>query len=142
MFLMKVAGADAFDLPKECLRNVKFSTDIPLDSDARTADVSTTLTVIGRILTAVDGDPFDSTRKMALWSAIPATKAECYRDVTVQNIRGSIMEREYKFPNAFIVDYVESFGDEEGVGTFVLKLKQKKDKFEDVKIEGGFASED
>ena len=62
-------------LTKECVRSVKFTTDIPLDSNARTKDVGSTLTITGRILTAVDGDPFDSTRKLALWSAVAARKS-------------------------------------------------------------------
>jgi hypothetical protein len=142
MFNIKVEGVESFDIPPECIRKVSFSTDIPLNSDARTADVSTTILVTGRILTAVDGDPFDSTRKLALWSAIPATNAACYRNVTVKNVRGGIVERNYSYPNACVVDYDETFGDTEGVGTFVLKKKKKKDLLDRVKIEGGFSSDE
>lgn len=141
MFKMNVAGAEAFEVAKECIKSVQFTTDIPMDSNARTADVGTTMIVEGKILTAVDGDPFDSTRQLALWSAVPAEDSKCYRNVTVENIRGGVVERKYTFPNAFVVDYVESFGDTEGVGTFTLKIKQKKDKIEKVLIEGGYAGE-
>ena len=34
--------------------------------------IADTLILKGKILSAVDGDPFDSTRQMALWSAVPA----------------------------------------------------------------------
>jgi hypothetical protein len=37
------------------------------------------------------------------------------------------------------VDYFESYGDTEGIGTFKLKVKQKRDKNEHIKIEGGYA---
>lgn len=139
MFTMTVAGAAPFEVPKECIKKVRFTTDIPMDSNARTADVGTTMVIEGKILTAVDGDPFDSTRQMALWSAVPAENSSCYRSVTIENIRGGIVERKYELPNAFVVDYAEYFGESDGVGRFVLKIKQKKDKIEKVVIEGGYA---
>ncbi|MCL2865484.1 MAG: membrane-associated protease 1 [Lachnospiraceae bacterium] len=135
---MTVAGADTFQIPKECIVSTKFITDIPKNSDARTADVGTTLVVTGKILSAVDGDPFDSTRQMALWSTVPAKQAECYRSVTVENVRGNVVVRKYTIPNAFVVDYVESFGDTEGVGTFTLTIKQKKDRIEHVAVDGSY----
>jgi hypothetical protein len=142
MFKVSVAGSDTFSIVPECTKEVRFSTDIPLDSNARTKDVGTSMIIRGKILTAVDGDPFDSTRQLALWSAVPAEQAIAYRNVTVENIRGGIVERKYNFPNAFVVDYKENYGDTEGVGEFVLTLKQKKDKIENVTIVGGFAGEE
>lgn len=140
MFKMTVAGTDTFEVSSTSIISVKFSTDIPMDSDARTADVGTTIVIKGRILTALDGDPFDSTRQMALWSTVPSSNMACYRYVTIQNIRGGVVERTYKLPNAFVVDYIEEFGDTEGVGTFTLKIKQKKDRLEYVEVEGGYAA--
>ena len=131
-------GIESFEIAKECVRSVKFSTDIPLDSNARTKDVGSTLTITGRILTAVDGDPFDSTRKLALWSAVPAEKSDCYRKVTVEHVAAGIMERKYFFPNSFVIDYKEDYGDVEGTGTFTLVLKQKKDKLANITVEGGY----
>ena len=138
MFMMTVAGLETFTIPKECIVSAKFITDIPKDSDARTGDVGTTLVVEGKILTAVDGAPLDSTRYMALWSAVPSKRPDCYRNVLLKNVRGNVVLREYNFPNAFVVDYKESFDDEEGVGTFTLKIKQKKDRIEYVTVNGGF----
>ena len=116
------------------------TTDIPQDSNARTKDVGATMIIKGKILTAVGGDPFDSTRKMALWSVVPAEKADSYRKVTVEYVAAGIMERKYCFPNAFVVDYKEDYGDEEGIGTFTLMIKQKKDKFSTVSVEGGYSA--
>lgn len=141
MFKMTVSGAESFEVAQECVKSVSFTTDIPMDSNARTADVGTTMIVKGKILTAVDGDQFDSTRQLAQWSSVPAENSSCYRNVVVENIRGGLIERKYTFPNAFVVDYVESYGDTEGVGTFTLKIKQKKDKITDVAIEGGYAAD-
>jgi len=139
MFTMTVVGAETFTVPQECIVSAEFITDIPKDSDARTADVGTTLVITGKILTAVDGDPFDSTKQMALWSAVPAKKDDCYRTATVKNVRGNVVVREYMFPNAFVVDYVENFDDKVGVGTFELTIRQKKDRLKYVTVSGGFA---
>ena len=135
-----VNGAASFEVAKDCVQKIKFRTDIPLDSNARTKDVGATMVIKGKILTAVDGDPFDSTRKLALWSAVPAEKADCYRKVTVEHVAAGVMERKYYFPNAFVVDYKENFGDSEGTGTFTLVIKQKKDKLNMITIEGGYSA--
>ena len=135
-FVVRVEGAETFEIAKECVKSVKTTTDIPMDSNARTKDYGATMTIKGKILTAVGGDPFDSTRKMALWSVVPAEKADCYRKVTVEYVAAGIMERKYCFPN----DYKEDYGDEEGTGTFTLVIKQKKDKISTVTVEGGYTA--
>ena len=137
-FRVKVEGAESFEIVKECTKSVKFTTDIPLDSNARTKDVGTTMIIKGRVLTAVDGDPFDSTRKMALWSVVPAERSDCYRKVTVEVVAAGVMERKYCFPNAFVLDYNEKYGEVDGTGTFTLMIKQKKDKIDKVTVEGGY----
>ncbi len=137
-YKVKVEGMESFEIAKECVRQVDYSTDIPQDSNARTKDVGSTLTIKGRILTAVDGDPFDSTRKLAQWSVIPAEKSDCYRKVTVEHVAAGIMERKYYFPNAFVISYEEDYADKEGTGTFTLVIKQKKDKLDKITVEGGY----
>lgn len=133
-----IEGQGSFEVAKECVEKVIYKTDIPLDSNARTKDVGCTLDISGKILTAVDGDPEDSTRQMGLWSMVPAESANCYRKVTVEIIQAGIVERKYTFPNAFVVNYAEDFGNTEGVGTFQLNIKQKKDKLANIAIEGGY----
>ena len=64
--------------------------------------------------------------------------SNCYRKVTVEIIQAGIVERKYYFPNAFVVNYNEDFGDSDGVGTFSLVVKQKKDKMAGITIEGGY----
>lgn len=96
-FLVKVEGSESFEVEKECVRSVKVTTDIPLDSNARTKDVGATMVITGKILAALDGDITDSTRKLALWSVVPAEKADCYRKVTVEHVAGGVMERKYCF---------------------------------------------
>ena len=138
-YKVTVEGTESFEIAKECVRSVKFTTDIPQDSNARTKDVGSTLTITGRILTAVDGDPFDATKQIGQWSLVPAEKSDCYRKAVVEVIAASQVVRKYTFPNAFVVDYQEDYGDAEGVGTFTLIIKQKKDKMAQVAVEGGYS---
>lgn len=137
-FRIKIEGQEPFDIPPECTKSVKFTTEIPLDSNARTKDVGTGLIIKGKILAATDGDVDDSTRKMALWSVVPAEVADCYRKVTIELTAAGVIERKYHFPNAFVIDYKEEYGDTNGTGTFTLVLRQKKDKIANVTVEGGY----
>lgn len=59
-FLVKVEGSESFEVAKECVRSVNVTTDIPLDSNARTKDVGATMVITGKILAALDGDITDS----------------------------------------------------------------------------------
>lgn len=139
-FRVKIEGAETIDLSIESVETVKLATDTPQDSNARSKDVGSTMVISGKILTAVDGDPFDSTRKMGTWSLVPAEKADCYRKVTVEVISADQVIRKITYPNAFVVDYKETFGDTEGIGTFELVVRQKKDKLSTVTIEGGYSA--
>ena len=132
-------GNSTIELDKEIITGVKIKTDIPQDSNARSTDLGSTITITGKVLTAVDGDPFDSTRQLGLWALVPAENADCYRKVTVEVISASQEVRKYTFPNAFVVDYKENYGDLEGTGTFTLIIKQKKDKMAQVSVEGGYS---
>lgn len=137
---VSVEGQESFEIAKECVKRVVYRTDIPLDSNARTKDVGSTMEISGKILTATDGDPFDSTRALDLWAMVPAENAACYRKVTVEVIAAGVVERKYCFPNAFVVRQNEKFGDTDGVGTFTLVIKQKKDKIANISIDGGYTA--
>lgn len=137
-FRVKVEGAESIDLNVESIETVEFKTDTPDDSNARSTDLGTSLIITGKILTPVNGEAADTTIKLAQWSLVPAEKADCYRSVKVDVISASQVVRQFTLPNAFVVDYEESYGDVEGIGTFKLYVKQKKDKTAAVKFEGGF----
>lgn len=139
-FTLKVEGNSTIDLATTSITGVKVKTDIPHDSNARSTDLGSTVTVTGKILTAVDGDPFDSTRQLGLWALVPAESSDCYRKVTIEVIAASQVVRKYSYPNAFVVDYREDYGDLEGVGTFTLVFKQKKDKMSKISVEGGYST--
>ncbi|HCQ91660.1 MAG TPA: membrane-associated protease 1 [Clostridium sp.] len=139
-FRVLIEGADKISLGVESVKKVVLKTETPKDSNARSKDVGSTMVISGKILTALDGEEFDSTRQMGVWSLIPAEKADCYRKVTVEVLSADQIIRKIFFPNAFVVDYKEYFGDTEGVGTFELIIKQKKDKLDKVTIEGGYGA--
>ena len=139
-FKLKVEGPSTIDLGTTIVTGVKFRTDIPHDSNARSTDMGSTVEITGKILTAVDGDPFDSTRQLGVWALVPAEKSDCYRKVSIEVIAASQVVRKYTHPNAFVVDYKEDYGDTEGVGTFTLIIKQKKDKMAQVTVEGGYSA--
>ena len=138
--IVKIEGQESIEISKECVQKVKYRTNIPADSNARTKDVGCELEISGKILVATDGDPFDSTRQLALWSVVPAESAAAYRQVTVEIVEAGIVERKYECPRAFVIAYKESYGNEAGAGTFHIVIKQKKDKLNLVKIEGGYVA--
>lgn len=139
-FRFKVDGPETIELSLESIQTVRFKTDTPIDSNARSKDLGSTIIITGKILTAVDGDPFDTTRQIGLWSLVPAEKADCYRKATLEVIAADQIVRKFHYPNAFVVDYTETYGDTEGVGTFRLVMKQKKDKIAGVTVEGGYGA--
>jgi len=138
-FTLKVDGLSTIELGTTSITSVKFKTDIPADSNARSTDIGSTVVISGKNLTAVDGDPFDATKQLGLWALVPAEKSDCYRNVAIEVIAASQVVRKYTYPNAFVVDYKENYGDAEGVGTFTLIIKQKKDKMSQVAVEGGYS---
>ncbi len=135
---LKIEGAETIELNEHSIKTCAFSTDTPDDSNARSTDVANTIVLTGKILTAVDGDVADDTLKIATWSCVRAENADSYRKATVQIVAANQIVRQVHFPNAFVVDYQEDFGHEDGTGTFKLVIRQKKDKFEMTEISGGF----
>ncbi len=139
-FKMKIEGQENIELGIKSILTVEFVTDTPDDSNARSTDLGTSVIVTGKILAAVDGEEADGTMKLTRWSLVTAEKADCYRKLTIEVIAADQVVRKVNFPNAFVVDYTENFGDVEGIGTFYLHMKQKKDKLPEVKIEGGYSA--
>ncbi|MCI9355464.1 MAG: membrane-associated protease 1 [Firmicutes bacterium] len=136
---LTIEGAETISLDEHSIQSCKFITDTPDDSNARSTDVVNTMILTGRILTAVDGDAADDTMKIAKWSVVRAESSDSYRKATVEIVSANQIVRKVHFPNAFVVDYQESYGDTEGIGEFTLVIRQKKDKFELTTIDGGYS---
>lgn len=135
-FIVKVGGTS---LGVETVQTVDFEVDTPKDSNAKTTDMGVTMTITGKVLTILD-DGTEETVDLALWSMVPAEKSDCYRTVTVDVVSAGQVVRNYELKNAFVVEYDEVYGDTEGVGTFKLVVRQKKDKLKDVTINGGYSN--
>lgn len=129
---LDVAGTKFDD---KVIMSAIFHSDTPDDSNARSQDLSNTFVIEGRILTANDAE---NTKMLAEWANTPQVKDTCYKEVTVEVKAAGKTMREILFPHAFVVDYEEHFFDTEGVGTFTLKIRQKKDKLEEVTIQGNY----
>ena len=136
---LKIEGAETISLDEHGIMTCKFITDTPDDSNARSTDVVNTLELTGRIITSVNGEVADDTMKIAKWSCVRAESSDSYRQATVEIVSANQIVRKVFFPNAFVVDYTEHYGDTEGVGEFKLVIRQKKDKFELTTIDGGYA---
>lgn len=136
---VKIEGSESINLPETSIMTVDFGADIPHDSNARSTDLGSTVLITGKILAAVDGEAADDTSKIARWSLVPAENSDCYRNVQIDVVNASQVVRQITVPNAFVVDYKEQYGDTEGVGTFTLIIKQKKDKMAQVAVEGGYS---
>ena len=136
---LTIEGAETISLDEHSIQSCKFITDTPDDSNARSTDVVNTMILTGRILTAVDGDAADDTMKIAKWSVVRAESSDSYRKATVEIVSANQIVRKVHFPNAFVVDYQERYGDTEGIGAFTLVIRQQKDKFELTTIDGGYS---
>ncbi|MGL5202130.1 MAG: membrane-associated protease 1 [Cetobacterium sp.] len=143
-FRLKIKGKnEEINLGMDNITTVKYKSDTPDDSDARATDVGVILEIEGKIITPVNGEEADDTKKFAIWSLVSAESADAYREVSLEVISGDVVVRKIDMPNSFIVDYEEDYNDKGGVGEFKAVLKQKKEKTEDAKIEGGYeASKD
>ena len=133
-----VTVGNNINLGVETVQSVDFLVATPQDSNARTTDLGVTLKITGKILTVLD-EGSESTVELATWAMVPVEQADCYRNVTVKVVAANQVVRQYTLSNAFVVDYQETYGDTEGVGTFELIVKQKKDKVQKTLITGGYA---
>jgi len=137
---LTITGADTtIVLDEHQIIDAQFLMDTPDDSNACSTDVVNTIKLEGKILTPSAG-VVDDTIKIAKWSAVRAEVADSYREVNLVVISEDVIVRDITLPHAFVVDYDEHYGDKEGVGTFILTVRQRKDKFDNTLIEGGFGA--
>lgn len=142
-FNLKIKGKnEEINLGMDNITTVKYISDTPDDSNARASDLGVVLEVNGKIITPVNGEEADDTKKMAKWSLVPAESSDAYRELSLEVISGSVVVRKIDLPNAFILDYTEDYNDKGGVGEFKAIFKQKKEKIETITIEGGYAAEE
>ena len=137
-FRVKVTGGNDVEFMEDRITSIEFISDTPDASNARSTDLGLMLKIVGRINFSLGAEDDDPTVELANWSLMPSDQADCYRSVEVQVINGGQVVRQYTYPNAFVMGYTEDLNDEEGVGTFTLHLKQKKDLNPKVELKGNF----
>ena len=137
-FRVHITGDEEIDLNEGIVTDVQFISDTPNASNARSTDLGVIMIIKGRINFSIGAEVEDPTVKLATWALIPSDKADCYREMQVQIVSGDQIVRQYTYPNAFVMAYTENLNDDEGVGSFSLTLKQKKDLTENVELKGNF----
>lgn len=137
-FRVKITGGKNVEFDEGIITSVEFVSDTPDTSNARSTDLGVVLSIKGRINFSLGAEQDDSTVELANWSLMPSDQADCYRNVQVQIVSGGQIVRQYTYPNAFVMGYTEDLNDEEGVGSFELLLKQKKDLTAKVELKGNF----
>ena len=78
-FNLKIKGKnEEINLGMDNITTVKYISDTPDDSNARASDLGVVLEVNGKIITPVNGEEADDTKKMAKWSLVPAESSDAY----------------------------------------------------------------
>lgn len=138
-FRLTIDGSGPVNLSERCITKVEFQSEIPADSNARATDNGAAIKIWGKMLFSLGAEEQDSTINLAKWSVVPSDSADSYRKVQVDVVAAGQIVRSFTLPNAFVMEYSEEQDDENGVGTFYLHVKQKKDLTGATAIEGGFS---
>lgn len=136
-YLFKVEGIHSADLPQENVKSIKIHTETPRTNDGRGTDTAVTMDVSGPIRSVDDSTIADETINLAKW-ATEYDEAKSYSKATATAQASGQVLRNDVYPNAFVVSYSEKFDVGAGVGTFDLKLRQKKDLLENIENTGGY----
>jgi len=139
MLQVTIGGPETIRLTEKIMQEVEYCMITPKDANARSTDQYTQLAIRGRIIPSVASAEEEPTVALDKWAAVTDDRPDAYRPVHAVVVQSGVTVREYNLPNAFVVDYVVDYSDEEGNGTFSLLVRQKKDKTKDVAVEGGFA---
>jgi len=140
-YTFKAEGSNAFNLSDETVQSLKFENTSADNSNARARDTYQTLTVAGRIRSDAGSAAKDETINAAKWSLVPAVLQTAYQKITATAVAAGQTTRKYEFSQGFVVSYSEKFSDQSGVGSFAMKIRQKKDQLDQVKVSGGYAAE-
>lgn len=129
---------DGIKLDEKAVETFEFISEVPEDANARTSHLAVTVKIKGKILTVLGGA--ESTIQIGDWARVAATDPTCYRNLKIKNVMQGQVTRQYELTKAFVVDYYEDFDIEQGVGTFTLIARQKRDNITDMTINGGFGA--
>ncbi|WP_067141539.1 membrane-associated protease 1 [Oceanivirga salmonicida] len=125
---------DEIILEKDSISSIKYISDTPNDSNARATDLNVCLEITGKIMSQTE----DITKKLSFWSLVPSESDDAYRKLILEVISAGVVIRKITMPTAFVIDYEENFDIQNGTGKFKMLIKQKKEKIENIVIEGGY----
>lgn len=134
--LLVKGSSDEIIFDKDNILSVKYLSDTPDDSTSRANAINVGLEIVGKITSEKD----DVSKKLSIWSLVGSEFEDAYRNVELEIVSAGTMIRKYSFPNAFIIDYNETFDVKNGSGSFKLVIKQKKEKLSSIVIEGGYGA--
>ena len=140
-YTLKAEGANTFNLTDETVETLKFENTSSDNSNARARDTYQTITATGRIRSDAGEALKDETINAAKWSLVPAVLQTAYQKITAVAVAAGQTTRKYEFSQGFVVSYSEKFTDQSGVGSFAMKIRQKKDQLDQVKVSGGYEAE-
>lgn len=120
-------------LDDKVVTGVEFTVLSPEDVDAKGVITCANITVTGNIL-----NEEDKTSELASWAADDVQTGYEYKNVSVKYKHDKVTVREYTLPNAFVVDYKETFGDHDGNGTFEISMNQQRQKLDMTEVNGGY----
>lgn len=135
----KSGDFDAIEIESKYIKELNFVFDSPDNVESKSSDMSGTFTLKG----IVGEDTYKSTKNILEWSKLPSSHKNVNRVVTLYVYSGGgKVAREIIFPNAFVVDYEEKFTKKDAECTFELKVRQRTDRFDDIKIKADFDKEE
>lgn len=111
----------------KCIKSIDCNAITPNDSNARSNGIDNIIIISGIIGTEESNIDFYK------WALLSPGKNDIYRDISFEIVaNNNQVIRKASFPNAFVVNYSESFPQGDGSGQFRLALKQKMDKNEGI----------
>ena len=134
VFEVKKGGATVISLTEYSIKDFEFTSESSEDLDLQHNKIIKGITISGIInpdSISDNGDgtnigrEVDSVRKLANWAVIPEY-LDCYKDINymITDARGVVV-KEDSFVDCYVVEYEESFSDENGTGKFKTVLREK-----------------
>lgn len=131
---VKVTGPVSVTLSPDEVTSVKFYSDSPDDSNARSSELTVSATVEGKIL--YDALSEVQSDQMAAWSVKDHENESDYANVEITCTGAdSSVARRVTLTCAFLAEYRESFNGNSAIGRYTAVFKQVKTKNAAVAVE-------
>lgn len=66
----------------------------------------------------------EGTVELYKWALMPGSNSDCYKEVSVEEMRHDKIVRKVVYSKAFVLDYSENYSNGTGNGTFLLTIRQ------------------